>query len=92
MNDWFHVFLCNCFDDDRVPCVNLPSVCESIPRATVNRIYLFVAVSRCSRELKVPVTCKIRIFDDVQRTVEYAQMLERAGAKVQKKNNVLLYH
>ena len=43
---------------------------------------VLVAVSRCARELTVPITCKIRIFDDVQRTVEYAQMLERAGAKV----------
>jgi len=51
-------------------------------RATV--IVMFVAVSRCARELKVPVTCKIRVFDDIQRTVEYAKMLERAGAKVQK--------
>jgi len=41
------------------------------------------AVSRCARELKVPITCKIRIFDDVQRTVDYAKMLEQAGAKVQ---------
>jgi len=46
-------------------------------------IVMFIAVSRCARELKVPITCKIRIFDDVQRTVNYAKMLERAGAKVQ---------
>ena len=50
---------------------------------------LFTAVSRCAKELKIPITCKIRIFHDVQRTVDYAKMLERAGAKVQQ--TVLLY-
>jgi len=43
---------------------------------------VIVVVNRCARELKVPITCKIRIFEDIQRTIEYAQMLERAGAKV----------
>lgn len=39
-------------------------------------------VSTAVRELDVPVWCKIRVFDDVQRTVEYARMLESAGASV----------
>lgn len=30
--------------------------------------------------LRVPVTCKIRIFSDPNRTLEYAKMLEAAGA------------
>ena len=43
---------------------------------------MFIAVRRCASELKIPITCKIRIFDDIQRTVDYAKMLETAGAKV----------
>jgi tRNA-dihydrouridine synthase 1 len=30
----------------------------------------------------VPVTAKFRIFSDVNKTVEYAKMLERAGAQI----------
>ncbi|QRW22471.1 tRNA-dihydrouridine synthase 1 [Rhizoctonia solani] len=32
--------------------------------------------------LKVPVTAKFRIFPDVNKTVEYAKMMERAGAQI----------
>ncbi|KAK4473208.1 hypothetical protein MN116_004384 [Schistosoma mekongi] len=39
-------------------------------------------VSRASSELSVPVTCKIRIFSDVDRTVQYAKFLEAAGASM----------
>ena len=37
-------------------------------------------VRTLSKGLKIPVTVKIRRFDDVDKTVAYAAMLERAGA------------
>ncbi|GJQ13680.1 hypothetical protein GpartN1_g5471.t1 [Galdieria partita] len=39
-------------------------------------------VSTAANKLLVPVWCKIRIFDDVKRTIEYARMIERAGCHV----------
>lgn len=39
-------------------------------------------VSTASSQLDVPVWVKIRVFDDIQKTVDYACMLENAGASV----------
>ncbi|OBZ81701.1 tRNA-dihydrouridine(16/17) synthase [NAD(P)(+)]-like protein [Choanephora cucurbitarum] len=39
-------------------------------------------ISTLDRELKVPVTAKIRVFESVSRTVEYAHMLADAGAQL----------
>ena len=39
-------------------------------------------VRHLAQNLSVPITVKIRRFHSVQQTVEYAQMLERAGASL----------
>jgi tRNA-dihydrouridine synthase 1 len=39
-------------------------------------------VRTCSAGIKVPLTVKIRVFGDVQRTVDFAKMLQNAGASL----------
>uniref|UniRef100_A0A182P3A4 tRNA-dihydrouridine(16/17) synthase [NAD(P)(+)]-like n=1 Tax=Anopheles epiroticus TaxID=199890 RepID=A0A182P3A4_9DIPT len=39
-------------------------------------------VSTLHRHLAVPVTCKIRIFEDMAKTIRYARMLQDAGAQM----------
>ena len=39
-------------------------------------------VSRAVKNLKVPVTAKIRVFEDIDKTVEYAKMIEKTGISV----------
>lgn len=39
-------------------------------------------VSACSEKWSVPITAKIRVFTSIEKTVEYAQMLERAGVQL----------
>eukprot|EP00795_Rhopilema_esculentum_P009278 gene9278-16972_t len=39
-------------------------------------------VSLASEKLSIPLTVKIRVYEDVNKTVEYAKMLEKAGAKI----------
>lgn len=43
---------------------------------------LLSTVKLANEKLSVPITCKIRVFTEVDKTVRYAQMLERAGCQV----------
>ncbi|TEB28166.1 FMN-linked oxidoreductase [Coprinellus micaceus] len=43
---------------------------------------IFSMINILHRELDVPVTAKFRVFPTVEKTVEYAKMLERAGAQI----------
>ena len=39
-------------------------------------------VNTLHTNLSIPVTAKFRIFPDVEKTIAYAQMMERAGASI----------
>jgi tRNA-dihydrouridine synthase 1 len=39
-------------------------------------------VKACSSAIKIPLFCKIRIFESVEKTVEYAKLFENSGASL----------
>ena len=43
--------------------------------------FVFLVKAACAR-IQKPVTCKIRIYESIEKTVAYAKRLEKAGAKV----------
>lgn len=43
---------------------------------------IYKLISTLHQELIVPVTAKIRVFESVEKTIEYAKMIESAGAQM----------
>lgn len=43
---------------------------------------IYTLINTLHNNLSVPVTAKFRVFPSVEKTVEYAKMLERAGAQI----------
>jgi len=43
---------------------------------------VYKLISTLHKNLKVPVTAKFRCFPTIEKTVEYAKMMERAGAQI----------
>ncbi|KAG6872320.1 hypothetical protein C0995_010847 [Termitomyces sp. Mi166 len=43
---------------------------------------IYNMINTLHKNLAVPVTAKFRVFPEIEKTVEYAKMLERAGAQI----------
>ncbi|KAJ6221911.1 hypothetical protein RDWZM_000456 [Blomia tropicalis] len=43
---------------------------------------IYEMVNQTSKAITKPVTCKIRVFEDKEKTIRYAKMIEQAGASL----------
>ena len=54
---------------------------QSCAEESRSDVFTFI-VNTLHKNLSIPVTAKFRVFPTVEKTVEYAKMLERAGAQM----------
>lgn len=62
-------------------CIGLVRVLSYLLTSSVVLMIAFT-VNILHENLSVPVTAKFRVFPEVEKTVEYAKMIERAGAQI----------
>lgn len=60
----------------------VPTTCPKVSTTVLRSLLSFSPVQLAHEKLSVPVTCKIRVFPEIDKTVRYAQMLEKAGCQV----------
>lgn len=48
----------------------------------LNIVCFIFSVQAMTKAVSVPITCKVRIFESVEKSVEYALMLQNAGCKL----------
>lgn len=41
-----------------------------------------IPVAAMSKAVSIPITCKIRVFDSIEMSIQYALMLQNAGCKL----------
>lgn len=46
------------------------------------KFLVITSVKILNDQLKIPVTCKIRIFSSIEKTIDYARMLEASGCQM----------
>jgi len=68
-DEWDLIYMLSAF----LSMLHVLGLCSTWVSRTVNTLHV---------NLSVPVTAKFRVFDSLERTVEYARMLERAGAQI----------
>ena len=48
----------------------------------IEKHFFFFSVNKATKSSSKPITAKMRVFSDIEKTVKYARMIERAGASI----------